>query len=62
MIDRMVADGNAKPCIVTTSKLEFMKGQPPMPGFKVHTLNADDYPTWGQRRRALFKLINSLAK
>jgi len=57
--DRLIADGKTKPCIITTSTLEFMKQGPQMPGFNVKTLRADDYPTWSQRRRALFKLLIS---
>jgi enterochelin esterase-like enzyme len=55
--DRMVADGKAKPCIITTSSLDFMPRDRQMPGFQVHTLRADDYPTWAHRRRALFRLL-----
>jgi hypothetical protein len=55
--DRLLADGKTKPCILTTSGLEFMQGGPQMPGFKIRTLRADDYPTWTQRRRALVKLL-----
>ena len=33
-----------------------------MPGFKINTLRADDYPTWGLRRRALFKLLIDIGK
>ena len=58
--DRMVADGKAKPCILTTSGLEFMKNMPQndqMPKFEIKTLRADDYPTWSQRRRALFRML-----
>ncbi|MGX8696142.1 MAG: alpha/beta hydrolase-fold protein [Prevotella sp.] len=60
--DRLVADGKTKPCILTTSTLEFMPQGPQMPGFKVNTLRADDYPTWTQRRRALVKLLFDLGK
>jgi hypothetical protein len=64
IVDRLLADGNTKPCILTTSNLEFMQGQgmPQMPGFRVRTLRADDYPTWSQRRRALFKLLTAIGK
>ena len=62
--DRLLADGNTKPCILTTSNLDFMKnsGMPQMPGFKVRTLRADDYPTWSQRRRALAKMLLAIGK
>ena len=62
--DRLVADGKTRPCIITTSSLEFMQqsGMPQMPGFKVKTLRADDFPTWPQRRRALFKLLIDIGK
>jgi len=60
--DRLLADGKTKPCIITTSALEFMQGMPQMPGFGVKTLRADDYPTWSQRRRALVKLLLDVGK
>ena len=62
--DRLVSEGKTKPCIITTSTLEFMNqsGAPQMPGFKVNTLRADDYPTWSHRRRALFKLLIDIGK
>ena len=62
--DRMLADGKTKPCIITTSSLDFMRqsGMPPMPGFSPKVLRADDYPTWPQRRRALFKLLLELGE
>ena len=28
-----------------------------MPKFEIKTLRADDYPTWSQRRRALFRML-----
>ena len=60
--DKLLADGKTKPCIITTSNLEFMNQGPQMPGFKIHTLRASDYPTWAQRRRALVHLLISLGK
>ena len=60
--DRLIADKKTKPCIITTSSLEFMQGGQQMPGFKVRTLRADDYPTWSQRRRALAKLLLDIGK
>lgn len=60
--DRLIADGNARPCVMTTSTLDFMKHGPQMPDFKVKTLRADDYSTWSQRRQALFKLLVSSKK
>ena len=64
IVDRLLADGNTKPCILTTSNLDFMQnsGMPQMPGFKVRTVRADDYPTWSQRRRALAKLLLAIGK
>ena len=66
IVDRLVADGKTKPCILTTSSLDFMQGQGQgmgqMPGFRVRTLRADDYPTWSQRRRALVKLLLAIGK
>jgi enterochelin esterase-like enzyme len=58
--DRLYADGKIKSCIITTSNLDFMRQGPQMPNFQVKTLRADDYPTWSQRRRALFKLLVTL--
>ncbi|MBR4387846.1 MAG: hypothetical protein IKT00_01545 [Prevotella sp.] len=61
--DKMVADGKAKPCIITTSPLNFgQQGGQQMPGFKTYTLRADDYPTWSHRRRALVKLLIDIKK
>ena len=60
--DKMVADGKAKPCIITTSTMDFMQQGPQMPGFKIHTLRADDYPSWSQRKRALVKLLIEIKK
>ena len=61
--DRLIADGKTRPCIITTSSLEFMQqGGPQMPGFGIKTLRADDFPTWPQRRRALFKLLIDIGK
>ena len=58
--DRLQADGKTCPCILTTSRLEFMSNGPMMPGLGVKTLRADDYPTWTHRRRALVKLLLDL--
>ena len=60
--DRLIADKKTKPCIITTSPLEFMQGGQQMPGFKVRTLRADDYPTWTQRRRALVKMLLEIGR
>lgn len=60
--DRLLADGKTVPCVITTSTLEFMKHAPQMSDLRVHTLRADDFPTWSQRRRALVKLLVSLKK
>ena len=62
--DRLLADGKTKPCVITTSNLDFMQqaNMPQMPGFRVRTLRADDYPTWPQRRRALFRLLMDIGK
>ena len=60
--DRLVADGKTKPCVLTTSTLDFMQGMPQMPGFEPKVLRADDYPTWTLRRRALVKLLLDLGK
>lgn len=62
--DQLIADGKAKPCVITTSSMDFMQqgGMPMGMGgaFQPNTLRADDYPTWTQRRRALVKLLVSL--
>ena len=61
--DRLLADGNIKPCMITTSALDFMgQGGMRMPGFEPRVLRADDYPTWSQRRRALLRLLVKIGK
>ena len=60
--DKLLADGKLKFCIITTSNLEFMNQGQQMPGMKVHTLRAADFPTWAQRRRALVRLLISVGK
>ena len=62
--DRLIADGKTKPCVLTTSTLDFMQDMPQMPGFnfKVRTLKADDYPTWTHRRRALAKMLMDIGR
>lgn len=64
--DKLLADGKTKPCVITTGNMDFMNqgamGGMGMPGFKIRTLNADDYPTWAHRRRALFKLLMEIGK
>ena len=62
--DRLLADGKTKPCVITTSNLEFMRqaNMPQRPGLRGRTLKADDYPTWPQRRRALFRLLIEIGK
>ena len=62
IIDKLVSEGKAKPCVVTTSAMDYMQqgGMPSMPGFQIFTLNADDYPTWTHRRRALVKLLREI--
>jgi hypothetical protein len=64
--DRLLADGKTKPCVITTSTMDFMQqgGMPMMPGFNFSpkVLRADDYPTWTQRRRALIKLLIEIGK
>ena len=61
IVDRLVADGKAKPCILTTSSF-MQQGGMQMPGFKPNVLRADDYPTWTQRRRALVKMLFDLKR
>ena len=62
--DRLIADGNAKPCMITVSAqdLSQQQGGMQMPGFKMNKLDANDYPTWGLRRRALVKLLLEIKK
>ena len=62
--DRLIAEGKTRACVITTSSLEFMQqsNMPQMQGFGVKTLRADDFPTWSQRRRALFKLLIDIGR
>ena len=62
--DRMIADGKTKPCMITVSATDFsqQQGGMQMPGFKMNELDANDYPTWSQRRRALIKLLLDIKK
>ena len=62
--DRLIADGNTKPCIITVSTQDFsqQRGGMQMPDFKMNKLDANDYPTWSQRRRALVKLLLEIKK
>ncbi len=61
MADLLTAEGKTKPCIITTSQLSFLhRGFGPQPDIKVHTLRADDYKTWAERRQALEKLLLDL--
>ena len=62
--DRLIADGNAKPCMITVSTQDFsqQQGGMQMPGFKMNKLDANDYPTWSLRRRALVKLLLDIKK
>ena len=64
IVDKLVADGKAKACVLTTSSMDFMQGMPGggMSGFQMDVLKADDYPTWGLRRAALIKLLLEIAK
>ena len=70
IVDRLIADGKAKACILTTSSMDFMQNMPGggarqgggMPGFQMDVLKADDYPTWSMRRAALIKLLLEIAK
>ena len=62
--DQLLSTGKTRPCIITTSKLEFMQNAPQMPGMgmRMKTLRADDFATWAQRRRALTRLLIDLGK
>ena len=57
--DKLISQKKTKACIITTSRLEFMKNsQGPKP--EVHTLRADNYKTWSERRSALEALLKQL--
>ena len=62
--DQLLSTGKTRPCVITTSKLEFMQNGPQMPGMgmRMKTLRADDFATWAQRRRALTRLLIDLGK
>lgn len=63
IVDRLMADGKTKFCVITTGAMDFMQqGGPMMQGFKIHTLRADDFPTWSLRRRALVGLLLRIGK
>ena len=58
--DKLVAEKKTRPCVITTSKLEFMQNNNdngPRPDIKILTLRADDYKTWKDRRHALEQLL-----
>ena len=54
LADRLIAEGKTRPCCLTTSAL------PHVGSTAVHTLKADDYPTWAERQAALEKLLLNL--
>ena len=54
--DKLIADKKIKPCILTTSSLDFMK-QAGDNAPQIQTLRADDYKTWAERRQALESLL-----
>lgn len=62
--DKLIADGKLGAVIMTTGDMNFGGGggMPMMggAGFEIPTLRADDFKTWGQRRRALFRLLTHL--
>ncbi len=62
--DQLMHDGKTRPCVITTSTLDFMNqgGGMPMPDFKPRVLRTDDYPTWPQRRRALMRLLLKIGR
>jgi len=45
--DKLIAEGKARPCILTTANVKGAK-----------QLKADDYKTWAERRQALIRLIS----
>ena len=58
--DKLVAEGKTVPCILTTSKMERMGQGGQMPDIEIHTLRADDFKTWKERRKALEELLLKL--
>ena len=57
--DKLSAEQQLKPFLITTSKLDFMQQ---INGIEldVRTLRASDYKTWEERRQALVKLLEGL--
>lgn len=57
--DKLISQKKGRACIITTSRLDFMQhSQGPKP--EIHTLRADDYKTWAERRSALEALLKQL--
>ena len=50
--DKLIAEGKASPCIITTDG-EYAKNAKQ----ESHVLKASDYPTWNERRKALEDLL-----
>ena len=59
--DKLVNERKTKPCVITTSKMEFMNNnnnnEGPRPNLNILTIRADDYKTWAERRQALEQLL-----
>ena len=58
--DKLVNERKTKPCVITTSKMEFMNNNNnngPAPNLNILTIRADDYKTWAERRQALEQLL-----
>lgn len=53
--DKLIAEGKCKPCVITTGNMPSRGNN--NPDIKIHTLHADDYSTWQERREALEKLL-----
>ncbi len=58
--DVLISKKKTKPCIITTSNLEFLKQSDDPNKPTIYTLKADDYKTWAERRKALETLLLKL--
>ena len=56
MADKLIAQKRTKPCILTTSKLEFNRTADSQQR-EILTLRADDFKTWSERQKALETLL-----
>ncbi|MBP5386161.1 MAG: hypothetical protein J6Y97_02130 [Prevotella sp.] len=58
--DVLINKKKTKPCIITTSSLDFIQKSDDPNKPTIHTLRADDYKTWAERRKALETLLLKL--